>query len=145
MRTPFALIVSAFIDALDATPAIADVVLRASDRAAPEDKAKAINVVFMGASPQRGTINGAPVDWLSRIGVECYAKTKNDTPDVVVDDVMKAAYERLASDRTLGGVVDDIGEPEIRAEYDSHGQKTGWVLMTYTVLHRTQNNTLEAA
>jgi hypothetical protein len=51
-------------------------------------------------------------------------------------------YGRLAQDTTLGGLVDDIGEPMLEAEYSSEGKKTGWIRMTYVIQHRTENLTL---
>ena len=142
--TAFLGIVSAFVARLNQAPAVSDTVLRARDRNIPETKAKAINVTYVGSRPAESVIDGSPVDWTSMIAVECYAKTPaNSTPDVALDELINDVYVRLAQDPTLGGLVDEIGTPSIEADYDSIGQRTGWAVMKYPVLHRTSNNTLE--
>lgn len=143
MSTAFLQIVSAFVDRLQAGPAVCDTVLRANDRRVPDSKLKALNVYHAGSKPMEGAIYGAPVDWLTGIVVECYAKTIGDAPDVPLDELIDGVYQRLAADFTLGDLVDDIGVPTIQIDYDSHGQRTGWAVMKYPVEHRTSHNKLE--
>lgn len=144
MTTAFSVITAAVVDALQAAPAVCDLVFRARERVLTEDTAAAVNVQFDGADPDIGAIHGAPVDWKSRIAVSCYARSTTQGGDQAVDGLLQAVYARLAADTTLGGLVDDIGVPMIEAEYDAGAQKTGWVRMTYIVSHRTQDGTLAA-
>lgn len=140
MTTAFLSTVRAIIDRLEAGPAVCDTVLEANDRRVPEGKSRAINVYHAGSKPQPVTIRGATIDWITGIVVECYAKTSNgDAPAVPLDDLIAGVYERLAPDFTLGGLVDDIGEPMIQIDYDSAGQRTGWAVMRYAVEHSTFN------
>lgn len=141
--TAFADITAAFVAVLSAAPAVSANIFRARDRVIAEDQANAINVQFDGATPYAGAMSGAPIDWESKISVECYARTTATSGDLAVDPLLSAAYARLAADSTLGGTVADIGAPQIEAEYDAQGQKTGWVRMTYTVSHRTSLLTLD--
>jgi hypothetical protein len=141
--TAFADITAAFIAALSTAPAVSANIYRARDRVIAEDQATAINVQFDGSEPYAGVMFGAPIDWTSKITVECYARSATTSGDLAVDPLLSAAYARLATDTTLGGMVADIGYPHIGAEYDSQGQKTGWVRMTYSVSHRTSNLTLD--
>lgn len=141
--TAFVDITAAFVAALSAAPAVSANIFRARDRAIAEDQANAINVQFDGATPYAGAMHGAPIDWISKITVECYARSATTSGDLAVDPLLSAAYARLALDTTLGGKVADIGVPQIEAEYDAQGQKTGWVRMTYPVSHRTSNLTLD--
>lgn len=135
-------ITGAVVDLLSQEPAIADAVYRARDKSVPEGIATALSVQMIGAVPALGALKGAPVDWSTRISVECYARGTTGAPDQLVDPLLVAVYSRLAQHTTLGGLVDDIGEPVLEAEYSSEGKKTGWVCMTYTVQHRTGNSTL---
>lgn len=141
--TAFVDITAAFVAALSAAPAVSANIFRARDRVIAEDHVNAINVQFDGATPFVAAMSGAPVDWASKISIECYARTSATTADLAVDPLLATAYSRLAADTTLGGIVADIGAPQIEAEYDAQGQKTGWVRMTYTVSHRTSNLTLD--
>lgn len=138
-------IVDRFINALNAVPAVSSMIVRARSRAIPETCTNAINVYFDSASPEPGSIAGAPIDWTTKIAVECYAKTM--TPggagDLAVDQLLKKTYERLAANATLSGKVAYIGDPEVEAEYDSTGSKTGWVRLMYSVTHQTANSLLE--
>ena len=140
--TAFADIAGAFIAALQQDPPVSDHIIRAGARAVPEQASTAVNVSFDGSQPSPGAIMGAPVDWNTRIFVELYARSSTTSGDLAVDPLLAAVYARLAADSTLGGAVDDIGTPAIEASFDAQGQKTGWVRLIYTVLHRTTAATL---
>lgn len=141
--TVFVDITAAFVAALAAAPAVSPNIFRARERVLAEEHVTALNVQFDGAEPYAGVMHGAPVDWRSKITVECYARSSTTSGDLAVDPLLAAAYARLAFDTTLGGMVADIGYPQIEAENDSAGQKTGWIRMTYAVEHRTNNLTLD--
>lgn len=142
MTTAFSAITGAFLVALSSAPAVSASIYRARDRELPEARGDAVNVVFEAAEPAPGAIAGAPVDWRTRIAVECYCRTSASSADLAMDPLLEKIFARLAADMTLGGLVDDIGYPAIEADYDSQGQKTGWMRLTYTVQHRTSNLTL---
>ena len=143
MSSAFSSITAAFVAALSANPAVASTVFRARERQIDGNTQTAVNVQFEGAEPSAGVILGAPVDWRSRIAVDCYARSTALSGDQAIDPVLVAVYARLAQDTTLTGLVADIGLPMIDADYDAQGQKTGWVRMTYIVIHRTTNLTVE--
>lgn len=138
MESAFSLVVGAFVAALERAPAVCSTIYRARERAIPDGIDKAINVQFDGARPNRGAINLAPVDWQVQISVECFAKGLADSGDIAVDPLLVATYARIASDSTLGGLVDDVGEPNIETENSAEGRKAGWIRLTYIVELRTQ-------
>jgi len=139
----FARITGALVALLEAEPPLSQQIFRARDRQLAEEFPDAINVQFDGALPARGAIFGAPVDWESKFTIECYARTTTTSADLAVDPLLMQVYERIAADRTLGDLVTDIGEPMIEAEYNAEQQRTGWVRMSYPVMHQTNNLTLE--
>lgn len=141
--TAFAKVVSAIVAALQAAPAVCETIYRARPTAVPDQTEQAINVAFQGALPNRGAIKGAPVDWNTRITVELFARSFNESGDVAVDPLLAAVYKRLAIDTTLGGVIDDLEGPGIEAENLAEAQKTGWLRLTYIAQHRTSNLTLD--
>jgi hypothetical protein len=145
MRTSaFSKITAALVEMLRADPPLAEVVYRARSRVVPEKAATAINVQFNGALPSASVIAGAPIDWVSKFSIECLARGSVTVgSDEAMDPLLLGVFDRIAADRTLGGLVDDIGEPMIEADYSAEGEKTGWVCLTYPVEHRTQNSTLE--
>ena len=140
--TAFATIVGAIKTTLEAAPVIADNVTRARTRVIGDDEETCINIYFEGATPNRGVMAGAPIDWETRIVIDLYARSTTTSADLAIDTLLGRVIDRLMADTTLGGVVDDIGAPLIDAEYDSNGQQTGWVRLIYPVQHRTTNNTI---
>lgn len=141
--TAFARITGAIVALLEAEPALSQQIFRARDRQLAEEFPDAINVQFDGAMPSAGAMHGAPVDWDSKFTIECYARTTTTSADLAVDPLLMQVYQRIAADPTLGDVVTYIGEPMIEAEYNAEQQRTGWIRMTYPVMHRTNNLTLE--
>lgn len=142
MSTAFSQIVKAILDRLEESPAVCQNIYRARERSIPEQDPLAVNVQFEAAIPQPGVISGAPIDWHSRVSVDCYSRSVAESGDVSIDPLFSSVYERLASDPSLGQLVGDIGTPSIEAENTAEGKKTGWVRLTYIIQHRTYGSTL---
>lgn len=143
MTTAFSKVVSAVIAVLGSSPAVCTTIYRARPDDMPDQVETAVNVFFDRALPQTGAIAGAPIDWISKINVECYARSLRDSGDVAVDPLLEAVYERLARNPTLGGAVDDLVINGIEAENTAEARKTGWVRLTYIAQHRTSNDSLD--
>ncbi len=142
--TAFVNITAALVARLVAAPAVSANIFRARDRPMAAQYVEALSVQWEGGESSRGAMHGAPVDWLSKFTVECYARATGDvTPDVAVDPLLAGVAARIAADTTLGGLVADVWLAGLEAEYNAEGQKTGWIRMTYLVQHRTSNLTLE--
>jgi hypothetical protein len=139
MTTAFAAIVGAVVAVLNAGTPVSPNIFRARERALAEEYATAINVQWDGGTPDNGAMQGAPVDWESRVTVECYARSSTTGGDLAVDPLLEQVYQRLAADSTLGGRVANLCCIHIEAQNDAQGQKTGWVGMSYAVFHRTSN------
>src|SRR5690606_15044844 len=105
----------------------------------PDQASEAISVQWEQGLPRPAAIAGAPVDWETRLTVECFARSTSETGDVAVDPLLQRVYERLAADPSLGGMVDDLVIAGIEAENTTEGKKTGWVRLTYIAQHRTDN------
>lgn len=143
MSTTFSNIVQAFKSKLEQAPAVCANVYVSRDRQVPDTVNEAIHIEFSSAVPRVAVIQGAPIDWVSKITVDCMARSKTLSGADAVDSLFKKVFERLASDTTLGSVVADIGYPVIESDYESNGQKTGLIRLTYQVEHRTTNLTLD--
>lgn len=140
----FSNITGALVQLMTAEPAIADVVYRARSRVIQQTITRAINVQFDGGMPQDGVINGAPINWTSKFSIECFARAAGaENNDEAVDRLLAEVYSRIAADRTLGGLVDYVGEPVLEADYSAEGERTGWIRMSYPVEHSTAQSTLE--
>jgi hypothetical protein len=141
--TAFSKIVGAVIDALEAAPPVCGTIWRARPNIMPDQVDSAVNVQWEGGLPNMGGISGAPIDWMTKVTVECYARSVKDSGDVAVDPLLVAVYERLGQDTTLGGLIADLNIAGIEAENTAEGKKTGWVRLTYIAQHRTENGTLD--
>jgi hypothetical protein len=142
MSTQFSQIVGAIVDVLQADPAVCPKVYRARPDSIPDQFDQAVNVQWEQGIAGLGTIRGAPLDWTTKVSVDCYARSLTDTGDVAVDPLLSAVFERLAQDTTLGGLIDDLQVAGVEAENSTEGKKTGWVRLTYIAQHRTDNGTL---
>jgi hypothetical protein len=139
MITAFSKVVTAVIAALSAAPAVCDVIYRARPSVVPDQTDAAVSVQWESALPNRGAMHGAPVDWSTRVTVECFARGTQESGDLLVDPLLSAVYARLAEDSTLGQLVSDLECIGVEAENTSDGKKTGWVRLTYLAQHRTDN------
>lgn len=144
MSTAFSKVVSAVIAALAMQPPVCPTkaIYRARTVEMPDQANETISVQWEQGLPRHGSINGAPIDWETRITVDCFARSVTETGDVAVDPLLQRVYERLAQDPTLGGMVDDLVIAGVEAENTSEGKKTGWVRLTYIAQHRTENSIL---
>lgn len=141
--TAFFKITDAIVALLSQAPPVSPNIYRARDRQVPEKNETAVNVQFNNGLPFEATIFGAPVDWVSKYSVECFARSRDVAGDAAVDPLLLSVYNRLGADPTLSGLVFNVGAPSIEAEYTADGDKTGWVRLIFPVEHRTQNLTLE--
>jgi hypothetical protein len=139
VSTAFSKLVSAVMAKLLAEPRICKGVYRARTLVIAEQDDEAITVQWERASPAAATIAGAPIDWTTRLTVECFARSVKDSGDMAVDPLLERVFERLAADSTLGGMLDDLAIADIEAENSAEGKKTGWVRLTYIAVHRTDN------
>lgn len=142
MATAFSNIVSAIIQALEASPAVCPKVYRARPSVVPESVDQAVNVQWEQGIAGLTAIRGAPIDWTTKVTIECYARSMTESGDVAVDPLMAAVFERLGQDATLGGLIGDLTIAGIEAENTVEGKRTGWVRLTYIADHRTDNGTL---
>ena len=145
MTTAFSGVVAAVINKLSEDPPVCEAIYRARSNAIPETLDLAISVQFDQSLPNRGVMHGSPIDWSTRVTVECFARSVIETGDLAVDPLLEAVFARLSADATLGGVVGDFAIAGVEAENTSDGKKTGWVRITYIAEHRTSNSTLEQA
>lgn len=143
MITSFSGIVGAVVELLRSAPAVSPNIYRARDRPIPKQNETAVNVQWDGAMPNAAGLKNTPVDWQTRVSIECYARSTEIGGDEAVDPLLLAVYARMASAPTLGGTVFDTGVPALEVECGADGEKTGWVRMTYIVRHRTKNSTVE--
>lgn len=112
-----------------------------------DETTQAISVSLVGSDPQNpAAIFGHPVDWISTLVVECYAR--RDSAVVLTGRASRAlhaaAYARLMADPTLGGVADDLREPSIAIDNAVLDTRMGCCTGTYPVLHRTAARSLQA-
>lgn len=147
MKTSFSKVVSAVIAALAAEPPVCKAIYRARQTAIPTQDEQAIVVQWEQTMPAAGTLQGAPIDWSTRLSVECYARSTdpNDNGDQAVDPLLASVYERLAEQATLGGIVFDLNVAGIQVETAVDGGRTGWVRIVYDASHRTYGNNLNGS
>jgi hypothetical protein len=137
MTTAFAGIVGAIVTSLTATTPVSDNIFRARMRPIAAQHSTAVVVRLIQATPSRGPINGAPVDWLVSVAVECYARSATTTPDLAVDALVQAVYARLMADITLAGASSDLVCIQAGYDFDADVDQTACATLTFQARCRT--------
>lgn len=139
-------IVNAMVALLRAAPALADGgVHRSRGRAAGEGISAMVVVRKEASQPQQGPILSHPIDWLTSVAVECYARgSASQAPDEAADELLLAVNDLIVADPTLGGLALDVQEPRLTWDTDEQDKQLGCSTAIYTVLHRTRARTLAA-
>jgi hypothetical protein len=107
---------------------------------------EAVSVSLVTSDPQAGEIYGHPVDWVSTVVIECYARrdSRGLSAGRASRALHAAVYARLMADPSLAGTASDVREPQISIEAAQRGTRLGCCTGTYPVWHRTAARTLEA-
>jgi hypothetical protein len=138
-------VLTAAVGVLKQSPAIAaGNVFRGRRRPVDDTIDELVAVRFGGSTPDRGSINGAPVDWTTVIRFDCYAR---GTPLLSGDEralaLHAAAWNRLFANTSLGGQVMDMSPASIDTEDDELDTSLACAIGAVQVLHRTGAYTLE--
>lgn len=141
MPSQFEAIAAAVKTRLETDPAVCPSIVRSRNRPVAEQNTQAVVIHLRSSEPNRGAILGAPVDWTTRIEVECYA-TGTSPGDSAVDALLLSVHDRLLADKTLAGTADDVYVEDIAWETEAQAANAGCATLTLGVLHRTASNTL---
>lgn len=143
MATKLAGIVGAMVSALQSGTPVSAQIYRARMRPLAAQHANAVVVRVLSSDPEPGALNGAPIDWQSQIGVECYARSTTTSPDLSADSLWASTYARLMADTTLGGLVGELRCIGLAYDFDVDADSTTCLTSTWQANHRTASLTLE--
>ena len=141
-------VMGAFLGAFKAAPELAGgMIFPHKLRKLPEDAPEAIVVRFGASSPNRATVYSAPVDWETRIVVECHVRADDfDEQDGSASGALHGkVFERLMADPSLGGIAFDVLEPDLDYQNLEGDSELGCMVAQYIVRHRTSARSLVAA
>lgn len=142
--TAFDAISDAIVSALSAPPAVAPVIVRGFARPMAEQHTRQIVVRLNAASGQMYAVKGAPINWDTRVDIECYARaTGGGESEAAANSLLADAASRLLADETLGGAAQGIG-PDIAIEWsaDAGAQGVACATASITYAHRTSGAAL---
>ena len=129
--------VTAIIASLSSAVAVAPQISRVHLRPLAQGVGSVVIVRPLRSDPSQRLLSGAPVSWLTAVGVECYARaTPAMSPDEAVDPLVEAVYARLMADPTLGGAVVALQPEGIVYDFDADADKTVCATFTFTVYQR---------
>jgi len=137
----------AVVAVLEAAPSIADGGIRANRRRPMAQQHAAQVFVFLEDSmPERGGILGAPIDWQTRIRVECVARGVPGviTAEDAADDIAREVFARLQRDITLGGLLMDLVPQGMNWVEDESDTTLAACQLMFQPLHRTNANSIAA-
>lgn len=138
----------ALVALLEAAPALADGGVKANRRRPMAAQHTAQVFVFLeDALPTLGGILGAPIDWATRLRVECVARSTpgGTTAEDAADDLARAVFARVQQDITLGGLcMDCVPQGMVWTEDEVDAQLAACQLM-FQAMHRTTDDSIAAA
>lgn len=139
------LVLTAAVATLKQAPAIAGGnVFRGRRRPVDDTMQELVAVRFGGSTPDRGSINGAPIDWSTVIRFDCYARgTEARSGDERAIALHASAWNRLFSNPSLGGLVMDMAPAAIDTEDDELDTTLACAIGAVQVSHRSGAYTLE--
>lgn len=134
--TVFAQLVGATCAALQAAPAVSAQVHRARMRVLPQQWTTAVVVRPARAALEEAVGQGVASIWATQLVVDCYARAPAaQAGDLAVDALLGAVVARLLADRSLGGLVGDLGLLGIEYDFDVDGETTACATLTFQVRH----------
>lgn len=137
----------ALVALLQASPALADGGVTANRKRPMAAQHGAQVFVFLeDALPERGGILGAPIDWSTRIRVECVARgvPGDTTAEDAADDLARAVFARVQDDITLGGLVMDCVPQGMVWTEDETSPDVAACQLMFQCLHRTLADSIAA-
>jgi hypothetical protein len=109
----------------------------------PQGAAAQLHVNYRQSDPERIAFGGNPIDWTTEI--ELVIKTRavgGVTAEDAADAIWVDAFARLMADQSLGGLVSDLQPGTAAAEDDQADTGTCRLTWSFTVQHRTEQNSL---
>ena len=144
MSTMVSALVTAAMAALQAAPAVAARVERVRLRALPASVTQAVVVRPVAADTgDTEMATGWPITWTTQLAIECYARVpQGAAPDLAVDSLIEAVYQRLMTDATLGGVAIVLVPQGISYEFDADGENVVCATLQINAQQRTTGASL---
>jgi hypothetical protein len=75
--------------------------------------------------------------------IEIYVR--GDVPDQLADPIGVDVHARMMSDRTLGGLAQDVQPDGWRPEYEQADATAGWMQYRFLIRYRTRDDAINAA
>ncbi|MBA4341152.1 MAG: hypothetical protein C0423_03245 [Methylibium sp.] len=139
-------VIDAILAAIKQSPALAggNVAEEVDFDLLPQDTSAGISVELVRSLPSEVVLSGAVVDWATQVRISCAARSDGRTAAGRASRALHAqVYQRLMADPSLGGVVDNIGQPRLTSEAALIGSRLGVLHADYTFQHRSDGATLE--
>lgn len=146
--TAFDALIDAALTLLRASPAVTSGLIGedVDIGSLPESTQEAVSVSIVSSDPQDpAPLLGAPVDWITTLQIEAYARQDAPGPAGRASRALQArVYERLMSGNALGAAVPtaDVRQPSLRTDHQVLDTRTGVTVALYPISHRTVANTL---
>lgn len=136
-------IYDALVAALQAAPALADghiKTMRESNRRMPEGVMRQLRVFLDQSLPQPLLGGNAPVDWTTRVRVECLARDLLGASPVSAFDAASAlaasVQQRVLESATLAALVEEVNPAPMQWAEDEADTTLGACQCLFTLTHR---------
>jgi hypothetical protein len=128
---------------LAAAPAISPGgVLENRELPLPNGVESQVHVFRVVSPPERGAVQGAPIDWSTQVRIVVKARKGADTAERIADSIATEVYARLMADQVLGGLAMGADPGAFVWDQDEIDPDVAMVTWDITYLHRTEHSSI---
>lgn len=139
-------IVAACYALLDGTVGVGSRIYRSRTEAFSRDESPAITVEHGRSDARVEPVSTCRIDWTFQLIVAVFSRGVHGgtSPDQVADPVIQSIHTRLMTDRTIGGLAQDIIPISRDPQLVSAEDPVMWTVLTYQIRYRTTITDLAA-
>jgi hypothetical protein len=132
-------IVAALFTALQNTTGVGGRIYRSRTEAFSRDESPAITVEHGRSDARIEPVSTCRTDWTFQLIVAVFSRGVHGgaSPDQLADPVIQSIHTKLMTDRTIGGLAQDIIPLSRDPQLISAEDPVMWTLLTYQIRYRT--------
>lgn len=132
-----------------AAPALADGGVHKGKRGRPvaEQFKRQVHVYLDASVPDRAQFSGQPDDWMTRLRIECCARTDAGAGfdgETNADELAKECYALLTAEPSLGGLLMDLVPLGIAWDTEEADVQLAVTQLAFDAKHRTPSTSIAA-
>jgi hypothetical protein len=117
-------------------------ILENREQPLPNGVESQVHVFRTVSPPERGAVQGAPIDWNTQVRIAVKARKGADTAERLADALATDIYARVMADQVLGGLAMGADPGTFVWDQDEIDPDVAMVTWDITYLHRTDQDSI---